>query len=66
MNNTGLSVGCESLRTSKESLNKGYTVKLTESLIKYLRNNPEIVAPSAYLSGLFIADMVQNGGVTHA
>lgn len=50
MNNTDLSVGCESLRTSKESL------------INYLRNNPESVAPSTYLRDLLIADMVQNGG----
>lgn len=62
MNNTGLSVGCERLRTPKESLNKVYTVKLTESLIKYLRNNPESVAPSTYLRNLLIADMVQSGG----
>ena len=57
------SVGYVNLNTSKERLNKVYTVKLTESLIKYLRNNPESVAPSTYLRNLLIADMVQNGGV---
>ncbi len=62
MPKTDLSVGCESLRTSKESLNKVYTVKLNKSLIKYLRNNPESAAPSTYLRNLLIADMVQNGG----
>lgn len=45
---------------------KAFTLKLSESQIHFLRNNPDGIKPSTYLRDLLINDIAKHEGVNHA
>ncbi|CED58014.1 putative uncharacterized protein (plasmid) [Aliivibrio wodanis] len=65
MNKTNLSVDIH-LHTSKEPLNKLYSLKLNQSQLDFLHKNPDDIQPSVYLRNLLVNDMNRVEGVNHA
>ncbi len=64
MKDTNLSIGLT--KDCNSTPLQVFTLKLSESQIHFLRNNPDGIKPSTYLRNLLINDIAMFEGVNHA